>query len=244
MPVGSIKQRLSNMTDREKIMIVALVSIFCITVAAVAFALVQRKTSRLEAAIEENEKILDTIESRKDELKEQTTLKKMNEARFEKKPPELLGTLEQLAGEVGIDIPESRDLPDETIGKKWIVKSADIRLKKIGLDTLVKLMVKIKNQNRKFPIAMTKINIKKRHGEPNSYDIQMTVASFSKKQAKKKKSKKTKGAKEKEEVEGTGETGKTKEKQKPEPKKPGMTLKDGPIERTTPTPKGVYGPQM
>ncbi len=219
MPVGSFKnnieERLSNMTDRERIMFVALVSIFCITVAAVAFALVQRKTSRIEEAIEENEKILDTIESKKDELKQQSTLKKMDEARFEKKPPQLLGTLEQLAGEVGIDIPESRDLPDETIGKKWIVKSADIRLKKIGLDTLVKLMVKIKNQNQKFPIAMTKINIKKRHGEPNSYDIEMTVASYSKKQVKETKSKQAKGA---EVIEETEETGKTKKKQKKQQK--------------------------
>ncbi|MFH1437797.1 MAG: hypothetical protein ABIJ56_18965, partial [Pseudomonadota bacterium] len=161
MPIGNIEQRLRNMTDREKIMLVALGSIFCITVAAVAFALVQRKTSQLDSAIGENERILDAIESKKDELQEQSTLKKMDEARFDKEPPQLLGTLEQLAGEIGIEIPESRDLPDETIGKKWIVKSAEIRLKQIGLDTLVKLMVKIKNQNQKFPIAMTKMNIKK-----------------------------------------------------------------------------------
>lgn len=186
MSVDTIKERFRRMTDREKIMFIALVSVLCVTVATVAFALVKKKSGELKATIEGNERILDEIKSKKEELSSQIMKKQQEEERFEKAPLHLLGLIGKLAGKAGIEIPESRDMPDETISKKWIHKSVEIRLRKIGLDTLVKFMVNIKNENRKFPIAVTKMNIKKRSGEPNSFDIQMTVSTYTNKTKKKK----------------------------------------------------------
>lgn len=190
MPLEAIKERFANLTDRERVLVIAFASLFCVTIAAVSFALVKKKTGNLESTIEENAAILTELKDNREELSEKIRLKEKEEARFENPVPPLLGLLEKLGGEAGIDIPESRDLPDETIGKKWIHKSVEIRLRKIGLDTLVHFMVKIKNENRKYPLAVTKMNIKKRAGEPNSYDIQMTVSTYSKKGSSKKKPKK------------------------------------------------------
>jgi general secretion pathway protein M len=187
MPLDAIKERFSNLTDRERILVIAFASVFCVTIAAVSFALVKKKTGDLKSTIEENTAILAELKENREELSDKIRLKEQEEARFENPAPPLLGLLEKLGGEAGIDIPESRDLPDEIIGKKWTHKSVEIRLRKIGLDSLVHFMVKIKNENRSYPLAVTKMNIKKRAGEPNSYDIQMTVSTYSKKGSTKKK---------------------------------------------------------
>ena len=187
MPLDAIKERFSNLTDRERILVIAFASIFCVTIAAVSFALVKKKTGDLKSTIEENTLILAELKANREELSDKIRMKEQEEARFENPSPPLLGLLEKLGGEAGIDIPESRDLPDESIGKKWTHKSVEIRLRKIGLDSLVHFMVKIKNENRKYPLAVTKMNIKKRAGEPNSYDIQMTVSTYTKKGSSKKK---------------------------------------------------------
>ena len=188
MPLDAIKEKFSNLTDRERILVIVFASIFCVTIAAVSFALVKKKTGDLESTIEENALVLTELKENREELSEKIRMKEQEEARFENPAPPLLGLLEKLGGEAGIDIPESRDLPDEAIGKKWTHKSVEIRLRKIGLDSLVHFMVKIKNENRKYPLAVTKMNIKKRAGEPNSYDIQMTVSTYTKKGSSKKKS--------------------------------------------------------
>jgi len=192
MPLSTLQSRFANLSDREKILAVALIAILCITMAAVAFGLVKMKTDDLEATIDENARVLDELKEKKTTLSEQLQKKQLEEARFEIATPPLLGLLEKLAGEAGMEIPESRDLPDETIAKKWVHKSAEIRLRKIGLETLVHLMVKIRNENRAYPLAITKLNIKKRAGEPNSYDVQMTVSTYSKPEKAKSSKQKTK----------------------------------------------------
>lgn len=192
MPLSTLQSRFANLSDREKILAVALIAILCITMAAVAFGLVKMKTDDLEATIDGNARVLDELKEKKTTLSEQLQKKQLEEARFEIATPPLLGLLEKLAGEAGMEIPESRDLPDETIAKKWVHRSAEIRLRKIGLETLVHLMVKIRNENRTYPLAITKLNIKKRAGEPNSYDVQMTVSTYSKPEKAKSSKQKTK----------------------------------------------------
>jgi general secretion pathway protein M len=203
MPLDAIKERFSNLTNRERILVIAFASVFCVTIAAVSFALVKKKTGDLKSTIEENALILTELKENREELSDKIRMKEQEEARFENPAPPLLGLLEKLGGEAGIDIPESRDLPDEAIGKKWTHKSVEIRLRKIGLDSLVHFMVKIKNENRKYPLAVTKMNIKKRAGEPNSYDIQMTVSTYTKKGSSKKKAEDKEKQKETTKVTGT-----------------------------------------
>lgn len=203
MPLDAIKERFSNLTDRERILVIAFASVFCVTIAAVSFALVKKKTGDLKSTIEENALVLTELKENREELSDKIRMKEQEEARFENPAPPLLGLLEKLGGEAGIDIPESRDLPDEAIGKKWTHKSVEIRLRKIGLDSLVHFMVKIKNENRTYPLAVTKMNIKKRAGEPNSYDIQMTVSTYTKKGSSKKKTEDKEKKKETTKVTGT-----------------------------------------
>jgi hypothetical protein len=182
-----MRERFGDLTDREKILAASLLAVFCVSVAAVSFALVKKKTGDLRAAVDENERILSQIKENKETIREQLDRKKEEERKFENAPPQLLGLLDKLGGESGIDIPESRDMPDETIEKKWIHKSVEIKLRKIGLETLVAFMVRIKNQNRNFPLAVNKLNIKKRTGELNSYDVQMMVSTYTLKEKKEKK---------------------------------------------------------
>jgi|GEM_PF-3461836 len=190
MSLNVIKERIGHLGEREIILLVILIVVFFLTIIGLSFVIVQNKISQLEGIVEEQSQILSQLKLKKDEIKERISKKKQNEQKFQSAPPILTGLLDKLGDEAGIDIPESRDLPDETIDKKWIQKSVEIKLRKINLESLVSFLVKIKNQNRFFPIAVTKINIRKRIGEVNSFDVEMTVATYTLKEKKEKKEKK------------------------------------------------------
>jgi len=194
MPVRRLKETIENLSDRERLLAACLCAALCCTAAAVALALVHRRTSSLEATIEANAKVLRELAAKEGELREQYLKRQRADDRFEAEAPPLLGLLERFAGDAGIEIPESRDMPDETVEKKWVVKSSELKLRKVALETLVKFMSSIKNQNAAFPIAVTKLGVRERAGEPNAYDVQMTVATYAKKEKSKAKGKAATGA--------------------------------------------------
>ncbi|MCM8764138.1 MAG: hypothetical protein NC830_02080 [Candidatus Omnitrophica bacterium] len=184
MPIIKIKERLDELSQRERLLLFILAGAICLSFVAVSALMVLRKISEFESIIENNENILQQLKQNIETIQWQVQVKKEQERRFTAQLPQLSGLLEKLGGEAGIEIPESHDLQDEIIDKKWIHKSVEIKLRKIGLDALVAFMVKIKNQNKNFPIAITKLNIRKRMGETNSFDIQMTVSAYTLKEKK------------------------------------------------------------
>jgi len=158
--------------------------------------LMHSKIAGLEDTVAENDRILLDLTTRGEKLLADKKEREKEEARFERELPPLPGLLERLAGEAGIEIPESRELPDDLIGKKWVRKSVEVRLRRVGLKPIVDFMVKVENENKRIPIAITHVNIKRRVAEPDSYDIDITVSAYAKASPGKKKGKDKTGAKE------------------------------------------------
>lgn len=189
MSVEIIKRKLERMSERERILLLILIGTLCLLITGLSFGLIHHKSSSMKEQIERNEQILRQIKHNETRLQQYAREKELSEKRFSNAPDSLSALLDKLAGEVELEIPELRELPDEIIRKKWIEKSVEIRLRKINLEKIVNFMVKIKNQNRKFPLAITKLNIRKRSGEGNSFDVKMKVSTYTKKGKKKKQQK-------------------------------------------------------
>lgn len=96
--------------------------------------------------------------------------------RYARKAPELAGYLETAAHAVKIDVTDSTPLPDIPHGKRYVEHGTNVRLKKTGMFALSKLIESIEKSG--YPMAVTRLNVRKRSGEADSYDVELGVSSY------------------------------------------------------------------
>jgi general secretion pathway protein M len=97
-------------------------------------------------------------------------------ARYARKAPSLAGFLEQKAREQKLEVPDSTPLPDVPHGKRYVEHGTSIHLRKTGMLALSRFLESIEKSG--FPVVVSRLNIRKRTGEPDSYDVEVGVASY------------------------------------------------------------------
>ena len=195
-------RRFESLSLREQVLIYVMGGTFVLLVLVVGFILMHSKISSIEDEVAENDRILLELTTKGERLLEVQQERDKEEARFDRELPPLPGLLERLAGEAGIEIPESREMPDDPIGKKWVRKSVEVRLRRVGLKAFTDFMVKIENENKRIPLAITHITVKRRAAEPDSYDVDITVSAYTKTSSGKKKKDKGEARKKKADPDG------------------------------------------
>lgn len=96
--------------------------------------------------------------------------------RYAKKAPLLAGFLQETARAQKLEVTDSTDHPDVPIGKKYVERSTVVHLKKVGLYPLSKFMEAIEKSGQ--PMAITQLSIRKRTGEPDSYDVELGLSAY------------------------------------------------------------------
>ncbi len=97
-------------------------------------------------------------------------------ARYAKKAPELAGYLEQMARKQKLEVTDSVDRPPLPIGKRYIERSTTIHLKKAGLYNISKFMESLEQSGT--PGSVNRLNLRKRTGEQDSYDVELGVSAY------------------------------------------------------------------
>jgi general secretion pathway protein M len=97
-------------------------------------------------------------------------------SRYAKKAPKLAGFLEQLAKDQKIDIPEAQDKPELPIGKRYVERGTTVRLRRVNGFPLMKLLERIEQSG--YPVAISRLSLRKRSGEKDSYDIELGVSAY------------------------------------------------------------------
>jgi general secretion pathway protein M len=101
--------------------------------------------------------------------------------RYAKKAPALAGFLEQTARQEKLEVTESTPLPDVPHGKRYVEHGSNIRLKKSGMLALARFFEDIEKSG--FPLTVSRLNLRKRSGENDSYDVEAAVSSFDRTEA-------------------------------------------------------------
>jgi general secretion pathway protein M len=96
--------------------------------------------------------------------------------RYGKKAPQLAGFLEESASAQKLQVTDSVDRPDVPHGKKYVERNTVIHLKKSGMAPIAKFIEAIEKSN--YPVAVSRLNIRKRAGEPDSYDVEIGVSAY------------------------------------------------------------------
>ena len=97
-------------------------------------------------------------------------------ARYARKAPELAGFIEQQARAQKLEVTDSTPLPDVPHGKRYVEHGTNVRLKKTSMLPLAHFLESIERSG--YPVAVTRLNIRRRSAELDSYDVEVGVASY------------------------------------------------------------------
>jgi hypothetical protein len=172
----SIQDRLASLEPRERRLVGVLVIVFA---AMVMFSVPLGVSALLSDENEAHARLTEAIErleTEGDALREQQELQDALRKRYETAAPALAGFLSKAASASSLAIPESK--PESPIGhgKRYEERPTAISFRKVDLVSLVKFMERVSGGSE--PIGITKLNVRKRGAEPNSYDVQMTVSAY------------------------------------------------------------------
>lgn len=112
--------------------------------------------------------------------------------RYAKRAPELAGFLETLSRQNNLEIPESQLQPPVPHGAEYDEKPTKIVFRRVGMLPLAKFMEGIAQSG--YPVVISRVNIRKRAVESDSYDVEMVVSAFERKVKEKKPAKASNGA--------------------------------------------------
>jgi general secretion pathway protein M len=127
----------------------------------------------------ENEELrtaLAAVNNARGQIRERQERKSSLAARYGKKAPQLAGFLEQSASAQKLQVTDSVDRPDVPHGKKYVERNTVIHLKKSGMASIAKFLEAIEKSN--YPVSVSRLNIRKRAGEPDSYDVEVGVSAY------------------------------------------------------------------
>lgn len=100
-------------------------------------------------------------------------------ARYSKPAPPLAGFIEDAAKQNNITLADSQDKPEVPHGKRYTERITVVKLHKVGMLNLVKLLEKIEQSGH--PVAISRLNIRPRSGEPDSYEVELGVSAYDRK---------------------------------------------------------------
>lgn len=172
----SLQDRLAALEPRERRLIGVLVAVFAVMLLmSVPLGVAALLSSESETHAQLTEAI-ERLETEGDSIRERQEEKEALLARYEKDAPALAGFLSKAATASNLSIPESK--PESPIGhgKRYEERPTAISFRKVGLLSLVQFMERVSGGPE--PIGITKLNVRKRGAEPDSYDVQMTVAAY------------------------------------------------------------------
>jgi general secretion pathway protein M len=99
--------------------------------------------------------------------------------RYAKPAPPLASFIDESAKQNGISAAESQDRPEVPHGKRYTERVAVVKMHKVGMLALARTLEKIEQSG--YPVAITRLNLRPRSGEPDSYEVELGVSAYDRK---------------------------------------------------------------
>lgn len=175
----TLQERFEKLEPRERRLLLILGSIlggFVVLLGPIGvYSVVSGKRSQ-------NQELRDLIEQVYDaraHVAERKAKKDALVARYHRTAPQLAGFIEESAKEHGLSAAESQDRPDTPHGKRYTERTTVVKIHKAGMLAVAKTLEKVEQSG--YPVAVTRLNIKPRAGEPDSYEVELGVSAYDRK---------------------------------------------------------------
>lgn len=126
---------------------------------------------------EELKEALASVNGARAKIRERQERKSSIVTRYAKPAPQLGGFMEQNASASGLQIADSVDRPDVNHGKQYVERHTVVHLKNAGMGPIARFLEAI--EKSEYPVAVTRLNIRKRAGEADSYGpVEIGVSAY------------------------------------------------------------------
>lgn len=181
----SLAERFAKLEPRERSLLLVLAGVFAAIVVLGAPIGLWATVASMRDENQEIRDVLDTILESRDKLDRKQAEKKAQSSRYARPAPAMAAFLEEAAQANGVELAETTTKADIPHGKKYVERITVSKMRKTGLRGLAKTLERIARSG--YPVSITRLGIKPRVGEPDSYDVELSVSAFERKDDKKKK---------------------------------------------------------
>lgn len=159
----------------QRLATIAVFALGVILVLAIPVGMSMLVSSR-RAENDELREALSSVNGARGKIQERKQRREQIADRYAKKAPALAGFMEQNASANRLQVTDSVDRPDAPHGKRYVERNTVIHFKKAGMMPIAKFLESIEKSS--YPVAVTRLNIRKRSGEPDSYDVEVGVSAY------------------------------------------------------------------
>lgn len=159
----------------QRLATIALFALGVILILAIPVGLSMMVSSR-RAENEELREALSSVNGARGKIQERKQKREQIASRYAKHAPSLAGFIEQNASTNKLQVTDSVDRPDTPHGKKYVERNTVVHFKKSGMLSIAKFMESV--EKSAYPVSISRLNIRKRAGEPDSYDVEVGVSAF------------------------------------------------------------------
>ncbi len=179
---AKLREWFDKLAPRERklvAMLLFLLSAGVLLVVPVAVSMMLSNRAEANRAITE---AIHRVKSSREEIDRRKAKKDAIVQRYVNRAPPLAGLLEKAATDNKLSIPESADRPEVPHGKKFSERMTVVRLRKVSMLPLSKMLEHIEQQ--KLPVSISRLSIRRRGGEPDSYDVELGLSAFDRQESK------------------------------------------------------------
>jgi len=200
--LGRLRERWERLSARERTLLSAMGATFLAMVTIISGFLITDGLSNVEEHNSEARQALHDLETQRESYLKSKAKAAQLETRLGKTPVQLQGFLEQVAKDVGVEIPESNEEPAQ-VGKQFTARSVQIRLKQVTIENLTRFLRGIETGPN--IVVVTALNMRTRDDKHQELEVELTVTTYDRNPEKKEKEKEKDKDKGKDSIDGKGD---------------------------------------
>lgn len=94
------------------------------------------------------------------------------------KPPPLRSLVDGIVKKIGMSDPDTKELPDQDRGNAWTEHGVEVSWREASLQQLTSFMEDVEGNRRRFQIAITRLEIRKRRAGEDLFDVTMAISTY------------------------------------------------------------------
>jgi general secretion pathway protein M len=175
----TLRERFEKLEPRERRLLTILGGILGVALLLALPIYVIKSVSDKRAQNEELRGLVDSIYEARASIGERKAKHDALLARYGRPAPALAGFIEEASRANNIGAAESQDRPEAPHGKRYTERMTVVKMHKVGMLALAKMLEKIEQSG--YAVVISKLNIKPRGGEADSYEVELGVSAFDRK---------------------------------------------------------------
>ncbi len=170
-----------GLNPRERRLVLVMLAVFAVLAIVGIPVGFESLVHAREAYNEEVYSAIHAVQGARGQVRDRQAKKDAIVTRYAKHAPALAGFLEQTARQQKLEVTDSVDRPDVPHGKRYVERASVVHLKKAGMYAISRFLESVEKSG--YPIDVSRLNIRKRTGEPDSYDVEVGISAYDRTEA-------------------------------------------------------------